>query len=352
MRKDGLKEAALHVGYAENGKRIIKHFYGRTKKEAERKRDEYKARLNAGLKTGDCTVSDWIDEYASVYGIDGVEAYCTRLKAAVGKLKIKDVTEKDLQKALNSAAGMSQSYLNKYRQTIKRIFKRARINRLIYQDPAEDLPYLSGTSGTHRALAPWEYKIIFEHGLEHRCGLWMIVMLAAGLRRGEMIALQWDCIDLTNRVLHVRRTAFIENSRVTIRDGAKTDAGIRDIPISDALLKALQTVPSLQRAGFVCRSASGAMISETAFKRGMQGFMAAMQKYAPDGERFEFRAHDLRHTFATALHDAGVDVKAAQYWLGHADIRMTLQIYTHLSEEKQRTSAASVNRFMSAYLNS
>ena len=53
---------------------------------------------------------------------------------------------------------------------------------------------------------------------------------------------------------------------------------------------------------------------------------------------FDVNAHDLRYTFATTLYDAGVDVKTAQYLLGHKDLMTTMKIYTKLSEEKKRFS--------------
>ena len=53
-------------------------------------------------------------------------------------------------------------------------------------------------------------------------------------------------------------------------------------------------------------------------------------------------AHVLRHTFATLLYDAGVDVKSASYLLGHSDSRVTLEVYTHLSESRAKASAAAM----------
>lgn len=53
--------------------------------------------------------------------------------------------------------------------------------------------------------------------------------------------------------------------------------------------------------------------------------------------------HMLRHTYATMLYDAGVDVKSAQRFLGHADLQTTLKIYTHLSEQKEQQSVAALN---------
>ncbi len=60
----------------------------------------------------------------------------------------------------------------------------------------------------------------------------------------------------------------------------------------------------------------------------------------------EFTAHQLRHTYSSMLYDAGVDPKSAQKFLGHADLQVTLKIYTHLSEEKERGAVDALNRFL------
>ena len=60
----------------------------------------------------------------------------------------------------------------------------------------------------------------------------------------------------------------------------------------------------------------------------------------------EFSAHQLRHTMAITLYDAGVDVKSAQKFLGHSDIQVTLKIYTHLSEGKEQAAVDALNRHL------
>ena len=65
---------------------------------------------------------------------------------------------------------------------------------------------------------------------------------------------------------------------------------------------------------------------------------------------FSFTCHDLRHTYATALYDAGVPVKAAQYFLGHADVRVTLDLYTHLSKEREEKSREQAIEYLDKWL--
>ena len=141
------------------------------------------------------------------------------------------------------------------------------------------------------------------------------------------------------------------------------------MPICQILYDALASVPEEKRQGLVCLSSRGAQLSEHSARGGVKSFCTIVERIINDeplrqyGRRtdiekkkavkevkpakrrqlYSFTAHDLRHTYATALYDAGVPVKAAQYFLGHADIRITLDLYTHLSRERE---SASRNQFV------
>lgn len=382
-RPDGLIQVSLTVGYKDDGRPDRKYFYGHSRTEAEAKRSEYKAHLKSGSKFArDITVSEWISEYKKTYRQKVNEAYLgnddvpyNRLEKRIGKMHMVDVTEADLQDALNQVSGMSFSTCNKYKAVITRVFERARKNKIITDNPADDLVFPQYTKGTHRALESWEVELILQHWNEPglHAGLWVMLMLLCGLRRGEMMALDWKSVDLTNRTLRVEQTAVITGNAASIEERAKTDAGMRTIPICQPLWQALNQVPESARTGLVCLSARGKPLTESAVKRGLETFCAAIQRMvngeAPlrpgrrtDIERkkakhddhshdatkkvFSFRAHDLRHTFATLLYDSGVDVKAAQYFLGHANVKITLDLYTHLSREREAASRnAMISRF-------
>ena len=215
----------------------------------------------------------------------------------------------------------------------------------------------------------WEVDLILEHWHDYgvRAGLWVLLMLLCGLRRGEVIALHWESINLADKTLKVCETAVVIGNKTTIEQRAKTDAGLRTLPICQMLYDALLTVPQEERHGLVCLSARGTLLTESAFLRGFESFTRAMERIA-NGEppmqqgrrtdketqssesenrvRVSFLPHDLRHSFATALYDAGVPVKAAQYFLGHSDLKITLELYTHLSRER----AAASNLQMVSYL--
>ena len=198
-RKDGLIQVSLQIGRKPDGKPDRRYFYGKTRAEAEQKRDAFKASLSRGISIEQSmTVEEWLNTFKATYREGVNKAYITndnvpynRLAAAIGKMKIADVREAHLQSALNQTAGMSSSTVTKYLSVIKRVFRKARKNRLIAEDPSEDLARPPSVKGSHRALERWEVDLILEHWHDYgvRAGLWVLLMLLCGLRRGEVIAL-------------------------------------------------------------------------------------------------------------------------------------------------------------------
>lgn len=381
-RKDRRIQVTLTIGVKPDGSPERKSFYGKTRTEANRKRDEYKAKMAIGIIDSKISVADWVDTCLRLYRTNVNPAYAkgdavpyNRLKAALGKKQVAEVREADLQALINKLDGTSSSNIKKYYQAFFRVFEKARTNRLIFINPAEGLDLPEGTKGTHRALERWETDCILKNWNQHRCGLWAMLMLLCGLRRGEMMALRWENIDMEKKQLRVREVAVIASNKSKIEERAKSISGLRVLPICGPLWEALNTVPADKRIGLVCVSAKGEQISGSAYNRGWDGFNLAMQRIlngepvVQQGRRetletkiakaekegrqyiiFDTLAHDLRHTFATALYDADVPVKAAQYYLGHADVRMTLDLYTHLSQEREKTSRSQIVDFLDGWL--
>lgn len=369
-------------GRDKDGKRIRKKFTGADEIEARMKKAEYERERAIGLhKYSDrLTVREWTDIWMKAYrskiqGTNKVsyENYVQKLNAQIGSMKMRDVRNIHLYRALMELDGKSKSAITKYRMVIQQIFRKARQNKVIPDDPAEDLEIPEGTAGSHRALERWEVELIGANWQVYRCGLWVMIMLLTGLRRSEMIALNWDCVDMKARTLTVRRAAEIVTNQAIIKEVTKTEAGFRTLPICDMLFEALNQIPANERTGVVCKTAHGRVISQSAFDRGIGTFNDVMErilngeppiqqgrrrdkeqppKEPKERKTFSIKAHDLRFTFATALYDAGTDVKSAMYYLGHSDIRMTMNLYTQLSRERENIARAQAITFLDNWIQS
>lgn len=382
LRKDNRIQVTYSDGVRPDGKPNRIAFYGKTRAEAVAKRDAYIAERKAGIlpegKT--MTVREWIGIWSSMYkkpeDIADYAPYINRLKNDLGRFGLREVQEANLVASLNAYSGKSTSAATKYRMIIKQVFHKAKKNHLIPDDPAEDLELPDDTTeGSHRALERWETDAILNGWHVHRAGRWAMIMMLAGLRRGEVAALDWEDVDLNSRTLSVNKAAQLKGGKTTIKDSTKTEAGIRVLPICEPLYQMLSSIPIEEREGPVCLSAKNTQLTAHAIKRGWDTFCSCITRYL-NGEEvdqrgrrkdcvgdkfkdaevktdrivFECRPHDLRHTYATALYDAGVDLKSAQYYLGHSDISMTQELYTHLSQERKNESRSQLLDYLDKWL--
>lgn len=347
MTSDGRRCVRVDAGYdPDTGKRIRKAFYGKTLKEAQAKADEFRHSIADGVDMAarEQPVSQWVETWLSVYGRKGApgtvrihERCAYHLSDALGKLKLVDVRSVHLQKYADSMAHLTRGTVNYYRITAQQIFRSAVINRIITFDPTAGVSWPGQDNGTHRMLNRGEVAVLTAHWPEHPMGALAMFMLYAGLRRGEVLALRWDDIDLTAGFIHVRHALQVQDDGNVFNISApKTKSSVRDIPILPMLRTVIAGLPRtdpLLFPGFATRSI---------FQHSFDTYVTAMQQYLSG---FTFRAHDLRHTFASLCYEAGVDIKTTQALLGHASTKTTMEIYTHLSSEMKATSIQALADF-------
>lgn len=341
-----------------------KSFYGKTQAEVQEKRRAFERELESGanVEARDVLVRSYAEQWISTYKTDvkpnTLKTYrhdVDLIIAAFGGKRLRDVQSSDIRALLNSRAGLSRSSLRKTRMTVNAIFAQAIADRIISYNPALGVAMPKADSGTHRALEAWERDLILNPPREHPFQLAMMLMLCAGLRRGEALALDLGTdVDLSAGVLHVRRALSFEGNRAVIGN-TKTVNSIRDVPIMPPLADALRRV---DLHGLAAPGASGGYMSSSAFKSAWRSYTTMMEeaingatrRWATDAQRaawkpWTVRCHDLRHDFTTQLYDAGVDVKSAQRILGHADVQTTLKIYTHLSENRYSQAVENAKNF-------
>jgi integrase len=329
-------------------------FYGDTEEEALGQREEYKQLEKSGELDRQRTLFSayavhWLKAYKSHLTAGPYNTHArilTRWLDSVGDRPLTEYAPSDVSGFYQLYAGMSASSIHSARDTIKGVFKAAVADGIIDKSPAESITPPKGTKGTHRAITAEERQLI--HQVDHRLRPAVMSMLYAGLRRGEAMAINIPRdVNFTAKTITVREAVRFGRDGKPMICRPKTEAGIRTVPLLDILAAELQNIP-----GLLCVSAENELMTESAWKRAWSSYLYALGE-AKNGcsKRWaksawvpvDIRAHDLRHSYCTMLYDFGIDLKTAMLWMGHADQTMTMQIYTHLTEQR-RTEAENTLR--------
>lgn len=356
-REDGRYASYISLGYDERGKRIRKTFYGSTQKEANEKKEAYLRSLENKTVTEIVTVSDWADKWLSTYASGGYSSQenhksnVKKIKEHFGKQKLADVKQYHIKEFAKKYEKHSKSFVAKLRYDTQNVFKTARQNKLISTNPCEDVKWEHAGEGSHRAIDDWERKLITDYWFVSNAGTWAMLMLYAGMRPGEALSLKWK--NISKDSITITDARHFENDQPVFTEGkTKTQAGQRIVPLVPPLRPLLAIRGDDEE--LVCKSATGKPITKSAYTKNWKSFMNHLENvyngrdHDAKGVRKdiidtwktlpEIHPYDLRHSYCSMLYDAGVDVKTAQYLMGHATLEVTLKIYTHLSEKKKEHS--------------
>ncbi|MDP9343717.1 MAG: site-specific integrase [Actinomycetota bacterium] len=197
-----------------------------------------------------------------------------------------------------------------------------------------------------RPLTVEEAKELLKAVDGHRLSALYAVALAVGLRAGEALGLSWEDIDLDAGTLRVRRSLQRLNGRL-VYTPPKSKNAARTIALPPALVATLQAHRTRQAAerlrrgdgwrdhGLVFPSEVGTPLEPRNLTR---HFHETCKKAGLDRRRF----HDLRHTCGSLLAAQGVHPRVAMEILGHSQIRLTMEVYTHVASELQREATGRV----------
>ena len=255
---------------------------------------------------------------------------------------IEEITPLMLQKTFESLQkkGYSYSAIGKAKTTFGLVINYA----IVY----ENLPVINFTKDVKipknivkpKIHAPDDAVIeqIISNAQTSFFGMWAMILLCTGIRRGELAALQRRDIDFDKSEIHIWRSVEFVNNQARLKDIPKTANSIRTIPILGMLYKPLQIMcKDIKPSDFVFGGEKP--LSETAIKK-------RWKKYCAESE-VNIHQHQLRHAYAKILYRAGVDAKTAQGLLGHANINITMDIYTDFSDEMNKKSLLQIDTFMS-----
>lgn len=169
--------------------------------------------------------------------------------------------------------------------------------------------------------------------------------LLSGIRRGEMAALKWDDVNFDESYIYIHESRIVLQGEEYIKS-PKTDAGIRKIYVPDKLISILKEYQyrylvnklkygeKFKDKRYVVSKPNGEPFSP----QGISNNYARFMKRHKDEIRY-LKFHGLRHTYASVLIEQGENPKTVQHNLGHADVALTLQVYSHSYDSAQINAA-------------
>jgi len=330
-------------------RRIVRYFSGR-KSGAEIALARLLAEVEQGtyIDASKITVAEWVktwlESYKRAEGIrpKTLDTYEWAAKAyifpAIGNLQLQKLQPHHVQQLYNyiREQGKSTRLVHLVHQLMNGALKQAIKNRLLNINVAEATTRPRAQARKGRAMTREEQDRFMEALAGHHLCAAFILKLGTGLRRGELLGLHWEDINLEEGILHVVREIVYVRGIGIIEQAPKTEQSIRTVPmpkLAREMLKRhreqLLKTGRYRKDGPVFPSAVGTYIYPDNFEK-------IFRKLRHDAGIGDVKLHSLRHTFATRLLEAGEDLKTIQELLGHTKISTTADIYAHVSEHMKR----------------
>jgi len=367
QRKDGRWEGRFTCGFDyDSGKYLSRSIMGKTY-------DEVSERLKSALSESDkskcigtdnITMADWMTIWFETYSKPIIRestaiSYSSQMKnhifPAIGEIILTALTSHDIQLMYNRISafgrlrtsektGLSSRTIRSIHSLLHQCLSQAVQEHRIAYNPADacKLPALEQTE--MKVMHPETVGIYLNVAKQHGALAMLFLALCSGLRRGELLALQWSDLNVDNSSISVTKQVTGRKGSLVI-SAPKTPNSIRTIAIPKQAVELLLSEREKNPG------------NPYMFPSPKTGYM-----YYPDSvgrlhkkiletaglERIRF--HDLRHTFATLAIQNGVDIKTLSNMLGHCSVGFTLDTYAHVTEKMQRDAANKMGKFMKGFV--
>lgn len=354
-KKKGPYRSKVKIGVDQDGKPINKWIQGRTRAELRQAREA----VIAHYITGEALAEDRLfGDYASEWyrvrkapftSASTQESYRTALNKdlfpVLGDRNLRAITSMELQDLLNKYSGKSKSKITDVLATLRGVFRSALADRLIDTDPTAGLvrPHAKATA-EKPTLTPQQRTALEATCRAHPDGHYLALLYYLGCRPGEARGLQWGDIDWDLRRVRIERD--IDYKAGGAPGALKNKASYRTVPLPQALQAILRPLRGLPNT-YIAHGAHGAdrpLPKSTADRTWVRLMVASgmavpapqPNRFDPSDPRYDHRPlitpHALRHNFITMCWEHGLDPYETMRLVGHASIKTTMDIYTHLSE--------------------
>ena len=363
LRKDGRWEGRYVVGYDEKGLPMTKNVLAKTKTECVAKLKALRERLEtptpevpqAGLSLG-AWLEHWYQTYKKANLRPNTQMSYERriyqhILPALGSVQLDKLTTQDIQQFYTGLKqggrllrtelygdGLSDQTVRGIHTTLHAALDKAVEEKLIFRNPAEGCKLPPVRAREMQVLTPEEIQRLLIQAREDGCYELLLLELSTGLRRGESLALQWDDLNLRTGALRVERQVHRVKGELVVSP-PKTKAGNRTVILPAPVLNVLKAYQKTVHSRWMFPSPvkEDSPLDPAAVRKRLQTVLER-------AECKRLRFHDLRHTFATASLEHGMDVKTLSTIIGHVSSATTLNTYTHVTDAMRQSAADKIDR--------
>lgn len=370
-RKGNGWQGYITIGYnPSNGNPIRDYVYGKTRKEVQDKLAE-KINLRARgifIEPNNITVKDWMLKWLE--GREAILSYSSirnyrgfinnHIIPSLGDIKLKKLRREQIQSMVNDKMKEKRNGKNLSPRTIKYILgtlstslEQARDDRIIYINEAKKVEVPKQIKKEMEVFTLDEMNLFLDKTVSSRHYCAYVLVLATGLRLGELLGLTWENVDFSKGKIKITKQVVTESGRVKIKKKLKTGGSERTIRVPEKVLKELRKQKkqiseeklalgkSYQDNNLVFCTTVGKPYDPRNFSR---YFKVNLKR---SGIEKNIRFHDLRHTFATLSLELRVPPKTIQKILGHQSIKTTLDLYAHVTEEMEEYAVEKAGEIIS-----
>ena len=343
-RTDGRWEARVVVGYDEKGYPKTKNVTSKSKTECQRKLNELKEQFDSASDKckSEMSFSDWLNFWFENYSKPALRESTkdfyrnliyNYIIPEIGNIQLDKLTSSDLQQFYSKlkksgrktrtelfGEGLSDRMVRSCHTTLKSALHKAVDEGLIRSNPAIGCKLPPKKAKEMQVLTNEEIQRFLIQAKEDGFYEFFLLELATGMRRGEILGLQWADLNFKTGELHITRQASVVNGKLNI-SVPKTKTSDRIVILPKVLLDMLSEYKKNVNSKWIFPSPKNENVPRNPVSMGK-----SLKKILSRAECKNIRFHDLRHTFATMALENGMDVKTLSAMIGHVSAATTLDV--------------------------
>lgn len=345
--KDGRWRTAVRTGeYDEQGRPIlIRLSSSRSSADLEKKVREVKYRIEhrrSYVDVSDITLRDYAEKWLATKEQRSIKTYemydliCRKYLDDLGDMRLVDIRQSDVQLLINRNSDHPRT-CQQIKLTMDQIFNMAVNEDIIDKTPCRNIELPRHLKKEQRTLTEKERAIVKAgKGLTPIQKAYIHVLYGTGVRPGEAQAITWSDVDFKACTITINKALQFTNSRMASVGLPKTNKSVRTLPVPTFVMT---SILALKRSR-VCLSTCTLFGTDTGELRTRSAYKNIFDTAMKTLGITDAHPYMMRHAFCSLCYFNGVDIKTCQALLGHSDVKMVLQVYSHFENKDKALKAA------------